>query len=182
MIAGEWVTGAGELHSSPATGPGHTFSSGSAQLANQAAEAAAKAFVEFGSSSRTERATLLRTIATQLEGNAEAITELAGSESGLPAGRLQGELGRTTGQLRSFADHIEDGSYLERRTTTALPEREPIPRPELRLMMRPLGPVAVFGASNFPLAFSTAGGDTAAALAAGCPVVVKSHPAPSRYG
>ncbi len=171
------MTGEGELRSSPATGPSHTFSSGTAQIANQAADAAAEAFKVFGVSSRSERATLLRTIAAELEKNSGEIVELASGESGLPVGRIQGELGRTTGQLRLFADHIEDGDYLDRRVANALPEREPLPRPELRTMMRPLGPVAVFGASNFPLAFSTAGGDTAAALAAGCPVVVKSHPA-----
>ena len=93
----------------------------------------------------------------------------------LPEARLQGERGRTTGQLRLFATHIRDGAYLDRRHDTALPDRQPLPRPDLRMMQRPIGPVAVFGASNFPLAFSTAGGDTAAALAAGCPVVVKGH-------
>jgi NADP-dependent aldehyde dehydrogenase len=90
---------------------------------------------------------------------------------------LQGERGRTTGQLRLFADHIEAGAYLDRRHDEALPDRQPLPRPDLKMVQRPIGPVAVFGASNFPLAFSTAGGDTASALAAGCPVVVKGHPA-----
>ncbi|MGB3247267.1 MAG: aldehyde dehydrogenase (NADP(+)), partial [Sulfitobacter sp.] len=94
-----------------------------------------------------------------------------------PEARLQGERGRTTGQLRLFADHITKGDYLDRRHDAALPDRQPIPRPDLKMVQRPIGPVAVFGASNFPLAFSTAGGDTASALAAGCPVVVKGHPA-----
>ncbi len=99
------------------------------------------------------------------------------AETGLPAARLQGERGRTTGQFRLFASHILKGDYLDRRHDAALPDRQPLPRPDLRLIQRPIGPVAVFGASNFPLAFSTAGGDTAAALAAGCPVVVKGHSA-----
>lgn len=86
----------------------------------------------------------------------------------MPAGRLEGERGRTTGQLRLFASHIRDGAYLDKRVDAPLPDRKPAARPEIRLLQRPIGPVAVFGASNFPLAFSTAGGDTAAALAAGC--------------
>ncbi len=90
---------------------------------------------------------------------------------------MQGERGRTTGQLRYFSDYILKEEHLDRRHDPALPDRQPLPRPELRMIQRPIGPVAVFGASNFPLAFSTAGGDTAAALAAGCPVVVKGHPA-----
>ena len=98
-------------------------------------------------------------------------------DQGLPEARLQGERGRTTGQIRLFASHILAGDYLDRRHDRALPDRAPLPRPDLRVIQRPIGPVAVFGASNFPLAFSTAGGDTAAALAAGCPVVVKGHSA-----
>lgn len=94
----------------------------------------------------------------------------------MPAARLTGERGRTTGQLRLFANHIRSGEYLDRRHDPELPDRLPAARPELRLVQRPIGPVAVFGASNFPLAFSVAGGDTAAAFAAGCPVVVKGHP------
>ncbi|PJE30230.1 aldehyde dehydrogenase (NADP(+)), partial [Pseudooceanicola lipolyticus] len=106
-----------------------------------------------------------------------AITEIGCSETGLPAARLEGERGRTVGQLRLFASHIRDGAYRDLRHDPALPERQPLPRPDLKMVQRPIGPVAVFGASNFPLAFSTAGGDTAAALAAGCPVVVKGHSA-----
>lgn len=128
-------------------------------------------------SSRSARAAFLRTIADEIEAHAEAITEIGSQETGLPEARLQGERGRTTGQLRLFADHIEKGDYLDRRFDAALPDRQPQPRPEIQLIQRPIGAVAVFGASNFPLAFSTAGGDTAAALAAGCPVVVKGHSA-----
>eukprot|EP01031_Cornospumella_fuschlensis_P050868 gene50868-62214_t len=93
----------------------------------------------------------LRAIADEIEARAEAITEIGSQETGLPEARLQGERGRTTGQLRLFADHIEAGAYLDRRFDAALPERQPAPRPEIRLIQRPIGPVAVFGASNFPL-------------------------------
>jgi NADP-dependent aldehyde dehydrogenase len=103
-------------------------------------------------------------------------------ESGLPRARLEGERGRTVGQLRLFADVVRKGAWQQLRIDPALPDRQPLPRPDLRLRMIPVGPVAVFGASNFPLAFSTAGGDTASALAAGCPVVVKGHPAHPRTG
>ncbi|MEM8961280.1 MAG: aldehyde dehydrogenase (NADP(+)) [Acidobacteriota bacterium] len=177
LIAGEWTAGHGTFQSSPATGDPHTFTNATPELADRAAEAAAAAFMDYGYRSRQERADLLEAIATELEKASDEITSHAGHESGLPPGRLQGELGRTTGQLRKFAQLILDGDYLDRRTTSALPDRQPIPRPELRLMMCPVGPVVVFGASNFPLAFSTAGGDTASALAAGCPVIVKGHPA-----
>ena len=98
-------------------------------------------------------------------------------ETALPVARAQSEMGRTCAQLRLFADVIEEGSWVNARIDPALPERKPLPRPDLRSMLRPLGPVAVFSASNFPLAFSVAGGDTASALAAGCPVIVKAHPA-----
>ena len=91
--------------------------------------------------------------------------------------RLTGEVGRTANQLRMFAGVVEEGSWVQARIDPALPDRQPLPRPDIRSMLRPLGPVAVFGASNFPLAFSVAGGDTASALAAGCPVIVKAHPA-----
>jgi NADP-dependent aldehyde dehydrogenase len=119
----------------------------------------------------------LETIAEEIEARAEAITDIGSKETGLPTARLVGERGRTVMQLRLFASHIRQGDYLDRRHDAALPERQPLPRPELRMVQRPIGPVAVFGASNFPLAFSVAGGDTASALAAGCPVVVKGHSA-----
>ncbi|WP_119257328.1 aldehyde dehydrogenase (NADP(+)) [Shinella zoogloeoides] len=177
LVAGEWLDGNGTFTSSPAHGPAHTFAVGTVDLVNKAAEAAEEAFLSYGYSSRAERAAFLRTIADEIEARADAITEIGTQESGLPVARLQGERGRTTGQLRLFADHIEKGDYLDRRFDAALPDRQPAPRQEIRLVQRPIGPVAVFGASNFPLAFSTAGGDTAAALAAGCPVVVKGHSA-----
>ncbi|MEM7351594.1 MAG: aldehyde dehydrogenase (NADP(+)) [Acidobacteriota bacterium] len=177
LIAGEWIAGNDTFDSTPATGDSYSFFNATPKLADQAAEAAAAAFPVYRDLSRQERAALLEAIATELEAAGDEITHHAECESGLPAARLQGELGRTTGQLRQFAQHILAGDYLERRATSALPDRQPLPRPELRLMMRPIGPVVVFGASNFPLAFSTAGGDTASALAAGCPVIVKGHPA-----
>ncbi|MDS9467440.1 aldehyde dehydrogenase (NADP(+)) [Paracoccus sp. MBLB3053] len=177
LIAGEWVATEQSFQSEPATGPAHSFSVGTVELVNRACEAAEDAFWSYGYSSREERAAFLDAIADEIEARAEAITQIGSQETGLPEARLQGERGRTTGQLRLFAEHIRKGEYLDRRFDAALPDRKPAPRPEIRLVERPIGPVAVFGASNFPLAFSTAGGDTAAALAAGCPVVVKGHSA-----
>ncbi|NPD14719.1 aldehyde dehydrogenase (NADP(+)) [Xinfangfangia sp. D13-10-4-6] len=177
LIAGEWVSGESRFTSEPAHGSAYEFSVGTVDLVNRAALAAEEAFWSYGWASREDRATFLETIADEIEARAEAITEIGSSETGLPAARLQGERGRTTGQLRLFAAHIRKGDYLDRRHDAALPDRQPLPRPDLKLLERPIGPVAVFGASNFPLAFSTAGGDTAAALAAGCPVVVKGHSA-----
>ncbi|WP_377293880.1 aldehyde dehydrogenase (NADP(+)) [Rhizobium sp. SG2393] len=177
LVAGEWLEGNGTFASTPAHGPSHDFAVGTVEIVNKAAEAAEEAFLSYGYSSRAERAAFIRAIADEIEARADAITEIGTQETGLPVARLQGERGRTTGQLRLFADHIEKGDYLDRRVDAALPDRQPLPRPEIRLIQRPIGPVAVFGASNFPLAFSTAGGDTAAALAAGCPVVVKGHSA-----
>ena len=122
-------------------------------------------------------AKFLRTIADEMDKLGAEITEIGSKETGLPEGRLEGERGRTTGQLKMFADLIEDVTYLDIRKDKALPDRAPIPRPDLQLTHKAIGPVVVFGASNFPLAFSTAGGDTASALAAGCPVIVKGHSA-----
>ncbi len=175
LIAGEWIGTEETFLSAPAHGTAHAFSVGSPELVDAAARAAEEAFWTYGYTTRAERAAFLNAIADEIEARAEAITEIGTSETGLPVARLQGERGRTTGQLRLFAEHILNGAYLDRRHDVALPDRAPLPRPDLRMMQRPIGPVAVFGASNFPLAFSTAGGDTAAALAAGCPVVVKGH-------
>ena len=175
LIAGEWIATDDTFTSEPASGEAHSFSVGNPALVDQAAKAAEEAFTTYGYTTREERAAFLDTIADEIEARGDEITEIGTSESGLPEARLQGERGRTTGQLRLFAEHIRKGDYLDRRHDEALPDRAPAPRPDLRMMQRPIGPVAVFGASNFPLAFSTAGGDTAAALAAGCPVVVKGH-------
>jgi len=177
LISGNWV-GSGDLFkSSPSTGPSYKFSVGSKKLVDKAAEAAEEAFSSYGYITRNERAVFLNKIAEEIDKRGDEITEIANQETGLPEARLEGERARTVGQLRLFAEHIENGDYLDRRHDLALPDRVPLPRPDLRLIQRPIGPVAVFGASNFPLAFSVAGGDTAAALAAGCPIIVKGHSA-----
>jgi alpha-ketoglutaric semialdehyde dehydrogenase len=177
LIAGEWVGGVATFHSAPVSGEALAFPVGGADEVDAAVRAAEEAFWSFGYSDRAVRARFLRRVADEIEARGVEITEIATRESGLPAPRIEGERGRTTGQLRLFADHIEAGDYLDRRHDAALPDRAPLPRPEIRLVQRAIGPVAVFGASNFPLAFSVAGGDTASALAAGCPVVIKGHPA-----
>jgi NADP-dependent aldehyde dehydrogenase len=125
-------------------------------------------------STRAERATWLRLIADRLEAERDALVDIADRETHLGVPRLNGEVLRTTGQLQMFADIVEEGSYLEVMIDSAQPQATP-PRPEIRRYLRPIGPVAVFSASNFPFAFSVAGGDTASAIAAGCPVVVKAH-------
>jgi len=137
---------------------------------------AKNAFEDYKKTNPQERSKFLNSIADEILSISDELLEVYCSETGLPAGRSRGELKRTIGQLRSFADLVLDGSWVEASIDTAIPEREPMPKPDLRKMMMPLGPVVVFGASNFPLAYSTAGGDTASALAAGCPVIVKSHP------
>lgn len=177
FIAGEWVAGAKTFSSMPVSGEPQAFASGTPEDIDRAVQAAEKAFATYGATSRAERAAFLRRIADEIEARGAEITEVGSNETALPAARLKGERGRTTGQLRLFADHIEKGDYLDRRHDEALPDRKPAPRPDLRMIQLPVGPVGVFGASNFPLAFSTAGGDTASALAAGCPVIVKGHPA-----
>lgn len=177
LIAGEWVSGASTFESSPSSGEPQSYPNGTTELVDQAVAAAEDAFASFGSMPRTDRAAFIQKVADEIEARGPELTETAMAETGLPQVRLEGERGRTVGQLRMFAEHIVAGDYLDKRHIEALPDREPLPRPDLYLVMRPMGPVAVFGASNFPLAFSTAGGDTASALAAGCPVVVKGHPA-----
>jgi alpha-ketoglutaric semialdehyde dehydrogenase len=177
LINGEWTEGSSTFKSEPAHGPAHEFAVGTPDLVDRAVSAAEQAFWSYGYSSRADRAAFLDLIADEIEARGSDITEIGTQETGLPAARLEGERGRTVGQLRLFARTIENGSYLDVRHDSALPDRQPLPRPDLRLVQRPVGPVAVFGASNFPLAFSTAGGDTASALAAGCPVVVKGHSA-----
>lgn len=177
LIAGQWIAGETTFQSAPAQGPAHDFAVGTTALVDQACEAAEDAFWTFGYMPRETRAAFLDQIADQIEARGSHITQIGSAETGLPEARLQAERGRTTGQLRLFASHIRAGEYLDHRHDPALPDRAPLPRPELHMVQRPIGPVAVFGASNFPLAFSTAGGDTASALAAGCPVVVKGHSA-----
>lgn len=177
LIAGEWVAGDSRFSSEPAHGEAHDYSVGTPALVDAACKAAEEAFWTYGYSTREERAAFLNAIADEIDARGPQITQIGTQETGLPEARLEGERGRTCGQLRLFASHILKGDYLDRRHDEALPDRAPLPRPDLKMVQRPIGPVAVFGASNFPLAFSTAGGDTASALAAGCPVVVKGHSA-----
>lgn len=142
-----------------------------------AAHLAFEAFATYSRTSGKVRAAFLRRAADGFVAHQQELADRAHLETALPIPRLLGEVTRTANQLRLFASVVEEGSWVQARIDPGLPDRQPIPRPDIRSMLRPLGPVAVFGASNFPLAFSVAGGDTASALAAGCPVVVKAHPA-----
>ena len=144
---------------------------------DRAAKLAHEAFDAFSRTTGKSRAAFLRRIADGFEARRDELAHRANLETALPMPRLTGEVGRTANQFRLFATVVEEGSWVQARIDPALPDRQPLPRPDLRAMLRPLGPVAVFGASNFPLAFSVGGGDTASALAAGCPVIVKAHPA-----
>ncbi|NQD91728.1 aldehyde dehydrogenase (NADP(+)) [Pseudomonas sp. CrR25] len=153
----------------------YTFSQATAAEVDTAAEAAAAAYPAYRSLSAVRRAEFIEAIATEIDALGDDFVALVCRETALPAARIQGERGRTSGQLRLFAQVLRRGDFYGARIDRALPQRQPLPRPDLRQYRIGLGPVAVFGASNFPLAFSTAGGDTAAALAAGCPVVFKAH-------
>lgn len=135
-----------------------------------------RAYQHYKQLSLKERAHFLHRIAACLEGDAPQLVRMAGAETNLDEARLQGELKRTIFQLKSYGDACAEGTWLDIRIDTADAQRQP-PKPDLRKMLVPLGPVVVFGASNFPFAYSTAGGDTACALAAGCPVLLKAHPA-----
>ncbi|MFD1858868.1 aldehyde dehydrogenase (NADP(+)) [Aeromicrobium camelliae] len=163
----------------PATGGAlePAFGEGDAALIDRAARLAWEAFASYRTTSPEDRARFLESIATGIEDAAQDIADQVTRETGLPAARVAGETARTAGQLRLFAAVLRDGTWQHLVMEPALPDRAPLPRPDLRQRPVPLGPVAVFGASNFPLAFSVAGGDTASALAAGAPVVVKAHPA-----
>jgi NADP-dependent aldehyde dehydrogenase len=143
---------------------------------NETVFLASDAYITFNQKSGKEKAAFLNAIADGILALDDTLIQMYCSESGLPEGRAKGERGRTMGQLKAFAALLEEGSWVDATIDTAIPDRTPAPKLDLRKMLVPLGPVVVFGASNFPLAFSTAGGDTAAALAAGCPVIVKSHP------
>ncbi len=143
----------------------------------QAAQLARDAFAAYRSTTARQRAAFLRDIASELELLGDGLVERAGLETALPEARLRGELARTCGQLRMFALMLDEGRWLDARIEHALPDRAPLPKPDLRSMLRAVGPVAVFCASNFPFAYSVAGGDTASALAVGCPVIVKAHEA-----
>jgi alpha-ketoglutaric semialdehyde dehydrogenase len=143
---------------------------------NSIAEQAWKGFHQYRKLPLTRRASFMKAIATEIEGLGAMLAETATKDTNLPEARLQGEIARTVFQLNSYAQACERGDWLEARIDTAIPTKTP-PRPDLRKMLVPLGPVVVFGASNFPFAYSTAGGDSACAFAAGCPVIVKAHPA-----
>jgi alpha-ketoglutaric semialdehyde dehydrogenase len=163
----------------PATGKPlpETFSTATAEQVDAACVLAAKASDPFASLKPSERATFLDAIAEELLADAAAITERAHLETGMPSARTQGELHRTAGQMTLFARVLRKGDYLRVTVDTPDHARKPLPKPAMRTMQIPVGPIAVFGASNFPLAYSAAGGDTASALAAGCPVVMRGHPA-----
>ncbi|WP_044495232.1 aldehyde dehydrogenase (NADP(+)) [Nesterenkonia massiliensis] len=179
LIAGENVPGTRGLFraTDPSTGQktGPEFSLLSKGQLEAAAMAAGEAFPAYRALTPEQRSSFLRTAAEKIETSGEQIIATAMSETGLPRPRLQGELGRTVNQLRLFAKVVLEGDHYGARIEHPLPDRKPLPRPDIRQLKLPLGPVGVFGASNFPLAFSVAGGDTASALAAGCPVVFKAH-------
>ncbi len=182
LVAGAPATPEGGVNEFAAIDPARgeplppSFFEVSESLLEQAATAANEAQLVLSETKPETRAALLRQIAEGLEQLGDALIERCGAETALPAARLENERGRTVKQLRMFADLVEEGSWVDARIDRALPDRTPAPKPDLRRVLVPIGPVAVFGASNFPLAFSVAGGDTAAALAAGNPVVVKAHP------
>jgi len=165
--------------SNPATGEPFDppFYSATKAEVDLAAHLAADAFPVYSRLPPAERAAFLTRIASRIESLGELIIERAHLETALPKPRLQSETARTCNQLRLFASVVEEGSWVNARIDRPDPQRKPIPKPDIRSMLHPLGPVVVFGASNFPLAFSVAGGDTASALAAGNPVIVKAHPA-----
>ena len=153
------------------------FYEGTSQDVARALDLAERDFDAYRGTDGIKRSEFLEAIATELLALETTLIERAMQETGLPQARLTGELGRTVNQLKLFAKQVKGGSYVGARIDRAIPDRAPLPKPDIRQMLIALGPVAVFGASNFPLAFSVAGGDSASALAAGCPVVVKGHPA-----
>ncbi|MCW8848543.1 MAG: aldehyde dehydrogenase (NADP(+)) [Melioribacteraceae bacterium] len=154
----------------------NTFYCATEEEVNNAAELAKSAFENYKNLSGSKKADFLDAIAEEIINLGDELVKTAMTESALPEPRIVGERGRTVNQLKMFAQLLRDGSWIEATIDTAIPDRAPIPKSDLRKFRQAVGPVVVFGASNFPLAFSTAGGDTASALASGCPVIVKSHP------
>ncbi len=154
-----------------------TFPDSTPDQVNTALNEAHIAFLSYKNLSGKQKAKFLRAIAYEIEALEQNLIQVAMRETNLPEARIINERGRTTGHCRMFADLVEEGSCVDARIDTAQPNRSPLPKPDLRKMSVPIGAIAVFGAANFPLAYSTAGGDTASALAAGCPVIVKAHPA-----
>lgn len=178
-IAGEWVSPDGaEFHSmNPATGEIlETYRSCGPGETEAALAAAHASFAEYRRCGKDQVAKFLDAIADEIEALGDPLLETADAETGLGLVRLTGERGRTCGQIRAFAAIVAEGHWVQASIDTAKPDRAPLPKPDLRRMMIPIGPVVVFGASNFPFAFGSVGGDTASALAAGNPVVVKGHP------
>ena len=179
LIGGQTIAGNRDaIHAiNPATdevlAPG--YAGGGREQVEQACALAWAAFDRYRETAPEVRARFLETIADEIEALGDALIERASTETGLPRARIQGERGRTCQQLRLFAQVVRAGEWLDVRVDPAQPDRQPLPRADLRQRQIALGPVAVFGASNFPLAFSVAGGDTASALASGCPVIVKAH-------
>src|SRR5688572_20845126 len=181
-IIGEMLSAEGKeifFGENPATGqkiePG--FYEATEKEINKAVEKSADAFQHYRSVSGKDKAVFLETIADEIVAVGDVLIKRCMEETGLPEARLTGERGRTVNQLKLFAQLLREGSWVDARIDTADPERKPLPKPDVRSMLKPLGAVGIFGASNFPLAFSVAGGDTASALAAGCTIVVKAHPA-----
>lgn len=154
-----------------------TYPDATTESINAALQEAHIAFLSYKNFSNKKKAEFLSAIADEIEALDQILVSTAMRETNLPEARIVNERGRTTGHCRMFATLVEEGSWVEARVDTALPNRMPAPKPDIRKMLVPIGPVVVFGAANFPLAYSTAGGDTISALAAGCPVIVKAHPA-----
>jgi 2,5-dioxopentanoate dehydrogenase len=181
IIAGSMVRGSGAeirgFDPSAGTALDPVYRYGDASHVDAACAAAATAFAEYRGLPADRRASFLEAIADNIDAIRDDLVARASAETGLPEARLTGEVGRTTGQLRMFASVVREGSWNAARIDLAQPDRTPLPRPDIRQRSIAVGPVAVFGSSNFPLAFSVAGGDTASALAAGCPVIVKAHDA-----
>ena len=179
-IAGNWITPPGKTFRSfnPYTKESmYSFASCGEGEIEQAARAAESGFQKYRKLDGKTIGVFLNTIADEIEALGDQLLEVCDTETGLGLIRLTGERGRTCGQLRAFAELVTKGEWVQASIDTALPDRDPVPKPDLRRMMKAIGPVAIFGASNFPFAFSTLGGDTASALAAGNPVIIKGHPA-----
>ncbi|HPN71327.1 MAG TPA: aldehyde dehydrogenase family protein, partial [Saprospiraceae bacterium] len=146
-------------------------------LINEACVKSHQAWVGYRETTYKQRENLLVAIAREIEALGDVLIQTAMEETNLPQARLTGERGRTCNQLRAYGKHITDGYWANACIDTAIPDRQPLPKVDIRKVNQPIGPIVVFGASNFPFAYSTAGGDTASALAAGCTVLLKAHPA-----
>src|SRR6187397_2592740 len=180
-IVGEKLSGAGNgfKAENPSTGKQiePLFYEASQAEITAAVEKAVQAFQVYRNKSGNDKAQFLEAIAEEIMALGDVLIKRCMEETGLPEARLTGERARTVNQLKLFAQTLREGSWVNARIDTADPERKPLPKPDIRSVAKALGPVGIFGASNFPFAFSVAGGDTTSALAAGCPVVFKAHPA-----